>query len=50
MDKIQKIHLITCGLIEQICLQKIVSGKDLFQVETLHPGNFYKINLMLLFV
>lgn len=50
MDKIQKIHLITCGLIEQICLQKIVSGKDLFQVETHHPGNFYKINLMLLFV
>lgn len=31
MDKIQKIHLITeCGLIEQICLQKIASGEDLF--------------------
>lgn len=51
MDKTQKILLLTeWELMEKIYLHKIAGGEDLLRVEKQHPGDFYKINLVLLSV
>lgn len=49
MHKTQKILLLTkWKLMEQIYLHKITGGESLLRDENQHPGNFYKINLVLL--